>query len=96
MNHNNTPDMGMSIYMNDCNCRHLWDEMETNDARIASRSDRDKDDSCQPQCDFEGWKLAMAYVPMQPWEEPFDPAKGLGSGTIFPSLFLPFKGGGRK
>ncbi|MBQ4596490.1 MAG: spore coat associated protein CotJA [Firmicutes bacterium] len=38
----------------------------------------------------------MAYVPMQPWEIPFDPAESLQSGTIFPSLFLPFKGGARK
>ncbi|MBR6800044.1 MAG: spore coat associated protein CotJA, partial [Firmicutes bacterium] len=38
----------------------------------------------------------MAYVPIQPWEIPFDPAESLQSGTIFPSLFLPFKGGACK
>ena len=83
MNHNNTPDMGMPIYMNSCSCKHLWDEVE-------------KNDDCRTQCDFDTWKIAMAYVPMQPWEIPFDPAESLKSGTIFPSLFLPFKGGVRK
>ena len=68
MDHNNTPDMGMPIYMNGCRTRY----------------------------DFDTWKIAMAYVPMQPWEEPFGPAESLKSGTIFPSLFLPFMGGGCK
>jgi len=51
---------------------------------------------CQPQCNFEGWRAAMAYVPMQPWEQPFDLDKGLKSGTIFPSLKMPFEGGARR
>ena len=38
--------------------------------------------------------LAMTYVPMQPWEEPYELEKGLNSGTIFPGLDLPFLGGG--
>ena len=83
MDHNNTPDMGMPIYMNSCSCKHLWNEVEEND-------------DCRTQCDFDAWKIAMAYVPMQTWEEPFDPAESLKSGTIFPGLFLPFKGGARK
>ena len=83
MNHNNTPDMGMPIYMNNCSCKHLWDKVKEND-------------DCSIQCDFDTWKIAMAYVPMQPWEVPFDPAESLKSGTIFPSLFLPFKGGACK
>ncbi|MDO5415056.1 MAG: spore coat associated protein CotJA [Bacillota bacterium] len=40
------------------------------------------------------FQLAMAYVPMQPWEEPYDPCMGLQAGTIFPSLLFPFEGGG--
>lgn len=83
MDHNNTPDMGMPIYMNSCSCKHLWDEVKEND-------------DCRTQCDFDTWKIAMAYVPMQPWEDIFDPAESLKSGTIFPSLFLPFKGGACK
>ena len=38
--------------------------------------------------------LAMAYVPMQQWKEPFDGEQGLSAGTIFPELVLPFKGRG--
>lgn len=34
--------------------------------------------------------LAIITVPMQPWEEPDDPCKALKTGTIFPSLDLPF------
>ncbi len=103
MNHNRTPDMGMSIYMNGCSCGCLWDEVQANETREAEvhtaeteeRTHTRDDDDCQPQCNFEGWKLAMAYVPMQPWEEPFDLDRGLRAGTIFPGLRLPFRGGGR-
>ena len=35
-------------------------------------------------------QLAIATVPMQPWEQPYDPAAALKNGTIFPSLNLPF------
>ncbi|MFQ7111217.1 MAG: spore coat associated protein CotJA [Anaerovoracaceae bacterium] len=45
-------------------------------------------------CEFETWPPAMAYVPMQPWEETYDMQTGLSAGTIFPSLDLPFTGGG--
>lgn len=34
--------------------------------------------------------LAIATVPMQPWEQPYDPQTALKHGTIFPSLNLPF------
>ena len=34
--------------------------------------------------------LAMTTVPIQPWEEPYDPCKALKTGTIFQSLNLPF------
>lgn len=37
--------------------------------------------------------LAMAYVPDQPWETPYDVNEGLDRGTIFPSLDKPFLGG---
>lgn len=41
--------------------------------------------------------LAIATVPMQPWETPYEPAKALKQGTIFPCLDLPFfKTGGEK
>jgi len=34
--------------------------------------------------------LAIASIPLQPWEEPYDGCKALKQGTIFPSLDLPF------
>lgn len=37
-----------------------------------------------------GMQLAIATVPMQPWETPYEPAKALKQGTIFPCLDLPF------
>ena len=36
--------------------------------------------------------LAMAYVPIQPWETPYEPDVALRRGTIFPSLDYPFLG----
>lgn len=43
-----------------------------------------------------GLQLAIATVPMQPWMTPYEPAKALKQGTIFPCLDLPFfiTGGG--
>ncbi|MBT9776040.1 spore coat associated protein CotJA [Clostridium sp. MCC353] len=38
--------------------------------------------------------LAIATVPMQPWEQPYTPEKALAEGTIFPCLNLPFFIGG--
>lgn len=34
--------------------------------------------------------LAIAAIPSQPWEEPYQDCKALRQGTIFPSLDLPF------
>lgn len=41
--------------------------------------------------------LAIATIPMQPWEQPYDAATALQHGTIFPCLDLPFfvTGGGQ-
>lgn len=39
--------------------------------------------TCVPQ-------LAIATVPMQQWEEPYQPSQALLCGTIFPSLNKPF------
>ena len=36
--------------------------------------------------------LAMAYVPWQRWEQPYDGAVALERGTIFPGLDKPFLG----
>ncbi len=37
--------------------------------------------------------LAMAYVPMQRFENLYDEKDGFYVGTVFASLDLPFKGG---
>ncbi len=37
-----------------------------------------------------GLVLAMATVPMQPWETPYDPPTALRQGTVFPGLDKPF------
>lgn len=36
--------------------------------------------------------LAMAYVPYQSWETPYDEAVAFSRGTAFPRLDLPFIG----
>ena len=93
-----TPETGMPIYLNGCGCQRLWEETQA--AAAAQKTElrqaeiNDEGYECKPPCNFEGWPLAMAYVPMQPWETPFDFDKGLQEGTIFPGLRLPFGGGG--
>lgn len=77
MDHDRMPERDDQIYLNGCDCRHLWEETD-----------------CMER-DFDSWPVGMAYVPMQPWEKPFELSKGLRAGTIFPSLRLPFRGGGR-
>ena len=42
--------------------------------------------------DLDSLPLAMAYVPFQKWETPYEGSLGLQRGTIFPSLDLPFIG----
>ena len=39
-----------------------------------------------------GFSLAMSYVLMQPWEQPYDLKTGLSRGTVFPGLDKPFLG----
>ena len=36
--------------------------------------------------------LAMAFVPAQPFGEPYDPVLAFSRGTIFPALDKPFLG----
>lgn len=38
--------------------------------------------------------LAMAYIPFQQWETPYNETKAFSKGTIFPSLDKPFIGKG--
>ena len=85
-----------SIYLNGCSCECLWNELHLEDtARRRREMEMGSDgNNGMPNNDFASWPLGMTYVPMQPWEEPFDLAKGLHAGTIFPGLRKPFRGGG--
>ena len=61
--------------------------METNAANLSSDSD-----AC-PCHTAPNMVLAMAYVPWQHFDDTFEPAKALMTGTIFPELDKPFLGG---
>lgn len=47
--------------------------------------------NCHPDPSAEaGLTLAMATIPIQPWEKPYDPETALRQGTMFPGLNKPF------
>lgn len=46
--------------------------------------------NCKLPAPGPGLQLGIATVPMQPWEIPYEPAKALKQGTMFPCLDLPF------
>lgn len=52
---------------------------------------------CCPICERDGGcvcplrrPLAMAFVTVQPWEEPLCASEALASGSVFESLVMPF------
>ncbi len=55
-----------------------------------------RDEEAEPDSSFgafpEETPLAMAYVPFQKWEKPYDAETALCRGTLFPSLDKPFIG----
>ena len=98
MNFDHTPEKGDNIYENahmdftphgrSCECG----DREDHDGRYPGGECR----GCcnDPEWDYCEFPVAMAYVPMQPWEGLYDLETGLRRGTIFPSLDKPFLGGG--
>lgn len=52
---------------------------------------QDKMDACKSQMPSQ-LALAMAYVPVQCWETPYDVVTGFERGTLFPGLDKPFLG----
>lgn len=47
--------------------------------------------NCNPApSEQAGLVIAIATVPLQPWETPYAPEKALKQGTIFPCLDKPF------
>lgn len=87
MNSNMEPYIGMPIDLDNCDCDDMIGDFP---------GQNPQDPPCMSGRDFENWPIAMAYVPMQQWEETYDPAQALQAGTIFPSLDLPFLGGMRR
>ena len=55
------------------------------------KSDDDYDNYRYDDCGVIG----ICYVPMQRWEQIYDEDTAFSVGTLFPSLNLPFLGGGR-
>lgn len=49
---------------------------------------------CSGGSHAQGDVIAMASVPKQKWSQPYDVAKALKQGTIFPELDKPFYMGG--
>lgn len=97
MSYEKTSHMDTSIYLSGCSCNCLWNEVQETEPEPEKEKEppmpgKKRERHCD--CKLEGCPIAMAYTPMQPWEEPFELAKGLHAGTIFPSLRLPFRGGG--
>ena len=50
------------------------------------------DAEIRPQPPQQTMMVAMAYVPWQRWQQPYDYERGFQTGTIFPDLDLPFTG----
>ncbi len=74
--------------------------MEINDASLLGMI-LSKDDDAQPEAKEcpsvktkfpEEMPYAMAYVPFQQWQKPYDCEAALERGTIFPCLDKPFIG----
>lgn len=43
---------------------------------------------------IDDFPIAMAYVPWQKWNGTYSAEEALEHGTVFPELYLPFKGRG--
>lgn len=62
--------------------------------KILSADEDDSTERCPlPVGRFpEDTPIAMAYIPYQSWEKPYEVSVGLARGTVFPSLDKPFIG----
>ena len=89
LNCNDMQMTGIKIYRHGCSCHKMEREQEQYPDHEHGAEPHHDPNPCH-------MKVAMAYVPMQPWERTYDSEKGLRAGTIFPSLDLPFKGGDRR
>ncbi|MFR7989247.1 MAG: spore coat associated protein CotJA [Anaerovoracaceae bacterium] len=62
------------------------------DAEIRPQPQPQPDTETSPQPPQQTMMVAMAYVPWQRWQQPYDYERGFQTGTIFPDLDLPFTG----
>ena len=84
---------------NSCGCavqRPMQPDMPAQSRNSASPAERPSCSLRQPNCEttqrdcLSDMSVAMAYVPMQRWNQVYDMSRGLTRGTIFPELDLPF------
>lgn len=61
------------------------DEIKSDMETLSSANDMRNDN-------MQNMALAMAYVPIQQWETPFEAEVGFTRGTLFPSLDKPYTG----
>ena len=91
------PYIGMPIYLDDCD--NIMDDISGDnnmmDPGNTMPGNTDSGSNSIAAC-VDNLPLAMAYVPMQSWEETYEPAEALMNGTVFPCLNLPFLGGAKR
>lgn len=91
------PYIGMPIYLDDCD--DIMDDISGDnnmmDPGNTMPGNTDSGSNSIATC-VDNLPLAMAYVPMQSWEETYEPAEALMNGTVFPCLNLPFLGGAKR
>ena len=73
----------------DCGCGEMPMKTDCGCASVSRRSNCDCGDKNEH---MRHMPVGMGYVPMQKWEEMYDPATALCQGTAFPSLNLIFCG----
>lgn len=91
------PYIGMPIYLDDCD--DIMDDISGDNNMIDPGNmmpgNTGSGSNSIAVC-VDNLPLAMAYVPMQSWEETYEPAEALMNGTVFPCLNLPFLGGAKR
>lgn len=91
------PYIGMPIYLDDCD--DIMDNISGDNNMMnpgnTMPGNTDSGSTSIAAC-VDNLPLAMAYVPMQSWEETYEPAEALMNGTVFPCLNLPFLGGAKR
>ena len=73
------------------NCNNMCNTKVNSNKNMCNKENKimDIDDACGHKVHLP---VGMAYVPMQEWEELYDPCEALREGTAFPCLNLIFCG----